>query len=216
MIDSVSSSTSTAGTSSATASPQAGTQDYFLKLLVAQMKNQDPLNPLDNAQVTSQLAQLNTVDGINKLATKLDALLGDSTTAQSLQAAGLVGHTVLTPGTKLDLESGQAIGGIELASAVDHILVTIKDASGAVVHTSDLGAHDAGVMNFVWDGTTDSGATAKAGSYTFSVEAKAGTSKIVANTLSAGVVSSVTPGANGAQLLVSDSSFLLSQIKQIY
>ena len=221
MIDSIAAtSTSTSATSSAASASKAtgaGSQDYFLKLLVAQMKNQDPLNPLDNAQVTSQLAQLNTVEGINKLATKLDALLGSNTAAQSLQAAALVGHAVMAPGTTIALQNGQAVGGIELTGAVDHLTVTVKDGSGRVVHTTDLGPHDAGVMNFVWDGSTDAGSAATPGSYSFSVEAKSGTSKIVANTLSTGVVTSVSPGADGASLLVSGvGSFALSQIRQIY
>ncbi len=221
MIDSIAStSANTSATNtvpSASSSPAAGSQDYFLKLLVAQMKNQDPLNPLDNAQVTSQLAQLNTVEGINKLATKLDALLGNNNAAQSLQAAALVGHSVMAPGTTLALQNGQAVGGIELTGAVDHVTVTIKDASGRVVHTTDLGAQDAGVMNFVWDGSTDAGTAAAAGNYSFAVDAKAGSSKVVANTLSTGVVTSVSPGADGASLLVGGlGTFAFSQIRQIY
>ncbi len=221
MIDSIA---STSATNSATnslaaasSSPAAGSQDYFLKLLVAQMKNQDPLNPLDNAQVTSQLAQLNTVEGINKLATKLDALLGNNNAAQSLQTAALVGHSVMAPGTTLALANGQAVGGIELTGAADHVTVTIKDASGRVVHSTDLGAQDAGVMNFVWDGSTDAGTAAAAGNYSFAVDAKAGSSKVVANTLSTGVVTSVSPGADGASLLVGGlGTFAFSHIKQIY
>lgn len=221
MIDSIAStSASTSAATSAVSAPSAsgaGSQDYFLKLLVAQMKNQDPLNPLDNAQVTSQLAQLNTVDGINRLATKLDSLLGSNTAAQSLQAAALVGHAVMAPGTTLALANGQAVGGIELTGAADHVTVTIKDASGRVVHTADLGAQNAGVMNFAWDGSTDSGAAATPGNYSFAVAAKSGNSTIVANTLSTGVVSSVSPAADGTSLTVSGlGSFALSQIRQIY
>ncbi len=218
MIDTVSSTTTTTSSTTSTKGPAAGSQDYFLKLLVAQMKNQDPLNPLDNAQVTSQMAQLNTVEGINRLATKLDSLLGDTNVAQSLQAAGLVGHTVMASGSTLDLAAGgQAAGGLDLAGAVDHLVVTIKDASGAVIHTSDLGRQDAGLMNFAWDGTNDAGVAAAAGRYTFSVDAKSGAAKVVANTLTAGVVSSVMPGTDGAQLLMSGGgSLALSQVKQIY
>jgi flagellar basal-body rod modification protein FlgD len=209
--------TTTASTSSTSSDSAVGSQDYFLKLLVAQMNNQDPLNPLDSAQMTSQLAQLNTVQGINKLSTQLDTLLGDQGTTQSLQAASLVGHTVLAPGSTLSLSGGSAVAGIDLASAVDHLKVSIKDSSGAVIHTVDLGAQPAGVMNFAWDGSTDSGAAAAAGTYSFSVAATAGGSKITADTLSTGVVSSVTPGTGGASLYVSGlGTFPTSQLKQIY
>ncbi len=198
-----------------------GSQDYFLKLLVAQMNNQDPLNPMDSAQMTSQLAQLNTVQGINKLSTQLDSLLGDVTSAQSLQASSLVGHDVLVPGTTMALVTGangsEAIGGVNLAGDADSLTITIKDASGTVVHTDSLGKQDAGLVSFVWDGTTDSGTAAAAGSYTFAATAKAGSSAVVADTLSTGVVSSVTPGANGASVYVNGvGTVAMSQVRQIY
>ena len=79
----------------------AATQDRFMKLLVTQMKNQDPLNPLDNAQVTSQLAQLSTVTGIDKVNATLQSLMGSMQPSQSLQAAGMIGHSVLAPGAGL-------------------------------------------------------------------------------------------------------------------
>src|SRR3990167_8083696 len=82
----------------ATASTAADTQDRFLKLLVTQMKNQDPLNPMDNAQVTSQMAQLSTVTGIDKLNVTLQALSDSMASSQSLQAASMIGYGVLVPG----------------------------------------------------------------------------------------------------------------------
>ena len=195
----------------------AGSQDYFLKLLVAQMNNQDPLNPMDSAQMTSQLAQLNTVQGINKLSTQLDTLLGDVTSSQSLQASSLVGHNVLVPGTSVALSNGEAIGGVNLANDADSLTITIKDASGTVIHTANLGRQDAGLVNFVWDGSTDAGVAATAGSYSFTAAAKSGSSSVVADTLSTGVVSSVTPGANGASVYVNGVGMVaMSQVKQIY
>lgn len=209
--------TTPAVANAATQGPAVGSQDYFLKLLVAQMGNQDPLNPLDSAQMTSQLAQLNTVEGINKLSTKLDSLLSDVNMSQSLQASSLVGHTVMAPGTAITLANGQGVGGIDLAGAVDTLTVTIKNASGQVVHTADLGAHEAGVVDFVWDGSTDAGAAAAAGQYTMSVEGKLAGTKVNANTLSAGTVTSVTPSATGASLFVGGvGTFDMTQVKQIY
>ncbi len=207
----------TAGTTSTSKSTEVGSQDYFLKLLVAQMNNQDPLNPLDSAQMTSQLAQLNTVQGINNLATKLDSLLGETNTSQSLQASALVGHVVMAPGTSLPLADGQAIGGVDLAGPTDHLVITIKDASGNVVKTKDLGAQEAGVVNFVWDGSTDAGPAAAAGSYAFSAVGKLAGTSVTTSTLSAGTVASVTPTAGGASLLVGGlGTYDMSQVKQIY
>ena len=209
------STTSTTSTSKTDAA--VGSQDYFLKLLVAQMTNQDPLNPMDSAQMTSQLAQLNTVQGINKLSTQLDTLLGDVTSAQSLQASTLVGHDVLVPGTSLTLADSSAVGGVNLAGDVDALKITIKDSSGTVVHTAELGAQEKGLVNFVWDGSTDSGTAATAGSYTFSAAGTLAGTTVVADTLSNGLVSSITPGSSGASVLVNGvGTVALSQVKQIF
>jgi flagellar basal-body rod modification protein FlgD len=211
------SSTST-DTSSATATDDSvGSQDYFLKLLVAQMNNQDPLNPMDSSQMTSQLAQLNTVQGIQKLSTQLDSLLGDVGTSQSLQASSLVGHDVLVPGSTLDLASGEAAAGFNLSADADDVKVDIKDSSGKVIHTADLGKQSAGIANFVWDGSTDSGAAAANGAYTFSVTATADGTAVAADTLSIGAVSSVTPGSGGASVFVNGiGTIAMTQVKQIY
>src|SRR5258708_22556591 len=109
--------------------------DRFVELLATQLRNQDPLNPMDNAQMTSQLAQISTVTGVNKLNDTMSALSAMLGSNQYLQAAGLVGHAVLTPGNKLQLASGNAAGGIKLASPADHVVVTISDANGLAVTT---------------------------------------------------------------------------------
>src|SRR5699024_5328398 len=81
------------------------TQDRFLTLLVTQLRNQDPLSPIDNAQVTSQTAQLSTVNGIKQLNNTLLALSGQMDISQSMQAANLIGKSTLVPGTKVSLGS---------------------------------------------------------------------------------------------------------------
>ena len=95
------------------------TQDRFLTLLVTQMKSQDPMNPLDNAQVTSQFAQLSTVTGINKLNDALTAMASTYQTNQTLQAASMINHGVLTPGSGIDLTKGNALLGVDLNGAAD-------------------------------------------------------------------------------------------------
>ena len=143
------------------------TADRFLKLLVAQMQNQDPLSPMDNAQVTSQMAQINTVTGIDKL-------------NSTVQGASLVGRDVIVAGNKLsvDADAGIGQGGFELDGAADAVKVEILAPSGAVVQTLNLGAESAGVHSFNWpSGTATSGS-----GLTFRVTATAG-----------GVATKVTP-----------------------
>lgn len=169
-------------------------QDRFLKLLVAQMKNQDPLNPLDNAQVTSQLAQISTVSGIDKLNATLQTLAAGFAANQSLEAAAMIGRGVLAAGSTLTLANGTATGGVDLPQTVDRLVVTIKDSSGIVVHNMDLGPQPQGIIAFQWDGVTGSGASAAAGNYSFSVNAQQGGKKVDAGTLAYGRVNSVAPG----------------------
>jgi flagellar basal-body rod modification protein FlgD len=216
-IPAASTTSTTSGTSTSDSTNAVGSQGYFLQLLVAQMNNQDPLNPMDSSQMTSQLAELNTVQGIQQMSSQLTSLLGDVSTSQSYQASSLVGHTVLVPGTSLALADGQAVGAVNLAGDADSVTVTIKDSTGTVVKTEDMGKQSAGIVNFAWDGTTDSGATAAAGAYTFSVAATAAGTKIDATTLSSGTLASVTPGTSGGQVFVSGvGNVQLSQVAEIF
>lgn len=227
MVDSVQSSSSAAdviaalnakakaGSSSATSDATA-TQDRFLKLLVTQMKNQDPLNPLDNAQVTSQMAQLSTVTGIDKVNAALQALSDSMTSNQSLQAATMIGHGVLVPGKGVDLTSGAGFGGVDMAQSVDRLDIAIYDKSGAVVRNVNLGAQPAGLVNWQWDGRDDAGVALADGSYTFTASAmQAGKAAEVA-TLQFGMVNSVTQGKQGVALSVGNmDGIALSQVRQI-
>jgi flagellar basal-body rod modification protein FlgD len=94
----------------------AGSADRFLKLLVTQLKNQDPLNPMDNAQITSQMAQINTVSGIDKLNTTVASLGTQMLQSQALQGAALVGHDVTIVGDGLSISGGVGVAGFELAA----------------------------------------------------------------------------------------------------
>ena len=139
------------GSSTATkAKDEAGSADRFLKLLVAQMQNQDPLNPLDNAQVTSQMAQINTVNGIEKLNTTVQGLSGQFVQMQALQGASLVGRNVVVPGSALSIEDELGQGGFEINAAADQVKVEILGPAGQVIDTLQLGAQGSGRHGFEW------------------------------------------------------------------
>lgn len=175
-------------------------EDRFLTLLMAQVRSQDPLNPMDNAEFTSQLAQLNTVNGIEKLNTTLSSLLAGYNEAQGMQAAGIIGKNVMVAGNKLPLANAQSVGGIELASAADTVTLTIKDASGKVVQTESLGEHAAGSFYFAWDGKDADGKQLADGNYTFSVEAQANGKKVDAKAMQIGTVNAVVRNGTGFML----------------
>ena len=190
-------------TGATTKSSVDAAQDRFMKLLITQMKNQDPLNPMDNAAVTSQFAQLSTVSGIDKVNTTLETLMGNMQGNQSLQSAALIGHGVLVPGKDMTLANGKGGFGVELAEPATAVSVTVRDAAGIPVRKLELGAQQAGVGAFTWDGHTDSGAVAADGRYTFDVTAVAGSAKLSPTTLSYGEVKSVSRDGAGVKLDVS-------------
>ena len=169
------------GTSAAATRNAAGTEDRFLKLLVAQMKNQDPLNPMDNAQVTSQMAQINTVSGIEKLNGTVEGLNRQFVQLQALQGASLVGRDVVVGGDRLvPNDEGLVQGGFELGSAADTVNVEILNAAGHVIDTVELGAQGAGHHGFEW--VPKAGVDASLGDR-FRVVAKAGAASITARPL---------------------------------
>ena len=191
-------------------------QSNFLKLLTEQLKNQDPLSPMDNAQMTSQLAQISTVDGIEKLNTTLTAMLSGSQSGEAVQAAALVGKGVMVGGSSLTLAGSKAYGGFELASAADKVTVTIKDSNGLEVRKLELGDAEAGISNFAWDGLTSSGAQAVDGKYTMSVSATRGDTDLKPTALQLSTVNSVLRTSSGTVSLdVGGSLVSLADIKQI-
>jgi len=167
-------------------------QDRFLMLLTTQLRNQDPLNPLDNAQMTSQLAQINTISGIEKMNATLGKMLDFYNAGQGMQAAGLIGKYVLVAGNNLSLANGQAPGGVLLKEAADQVTVSVLDGAGNVLQTQQLGAHDAGNLAFSWDGKKADGTQMPAGNYRFNVTAVRGDNKVEATALQLGTVNAVT------------------------
>ncbi|PKO81472.1 MAG: flagellar biosynthesis protein FlgD [Betaproteobacteria bacterium HGW-Betaproteobacteria-13] len=188
----------------------------FLTLLTTQLKNQDPMNPMENAELTSQLAQLSTVEGIEKLNTLMGQLLDSQSSGESLQAASLVGRGVLVEGKGLQLTEAGAVGGFELDGPADSVVLSIKDSSGLEVASVTVSDVAAGSQNFIWDGTATDGSRAADGKYTVSVTATQGESNVVARTLEFGSVSSVIRGASSTDLQVGSLGiFKVADIKQI-
>ncbi|MCX7627801.1 MAG: flagellar hook assembly protein FlgD [Methylophilaceae bacterium] len=198
--------------SSVTGMASSEQSDRFLKLLVAQMKNQDPLNPLDNAQVTTQMAQISTVAGIEKLNQTLQAF----TQVQAFQAVGMVGHSVLVPGNVLTLVGGQTAAGLDLPTNVDDIEISIFDANGNPVRSFKLGPHEAGVVTFGWDGRDASGNPLPDGEYSYRVRAVAGGANVAVTSLAFGTVNSILMDRSGPSLSVDGIGLVeLGQVREI-
>ncbi|MFU0870081.1 flagellar hook assembly protein FlgD [Kluyvera sichuanensis] len=223
--DTSSSSFASSALSSTGTNSSSDLQSSFLTLLVAQLKNQDPTNPLQNNELTSQLAQISTLSGIEKLNTTLGSISGQIDSSQSLQASSLVGHGVMIPGSTI--LAGKSAGsenesvdttpfGIELTQAADKVTATITDGNGKVIRTLNMGAQTAGVHTFTWDGKLDDGTAAPDGAYNISFAASQGTTQLVVQPLQFALVQGVTLGKDGNKLdLGTYGTTTMDQVRQI-
>ncbi|NEX16970.1 MAG: flagellar basal body rod modification protein [Halochromatium sp.] len=182
-------------------------RESFLLLLTTQLQNQDPLNPLENAEMTSQIAQINTVSGIEQLNETLQMITGQIDANQALQASALVGKGVLVAGDRVLLEQDEdgvaytTPFGIELQAPAENVCVTITGADGAVISQFDTGPVEAGVTSFRWDGLNTEGDVAASGAYTVSLEAvDADEEVITGESLQYAEVLGVTPQDENGQV----------------
>jgi flagellar basal-body rod modification protein FlgD len=190
--------TSASTTKADAATDPAAAQDRFLKLLVAQLNNQDPMNPLDNAQMTSQIAQINTVTGIQQLNETVKGLAGQFAAQQLMQGSAMVGRNVLIADDTLAMDATAHLGGgaFDLASAAASVSVQILDANEKLVGTVELGALKEGRYNFEWDASEYTGT----GPLHFKVLAANGKTAVDATALSVDQVTAVSLD-NGALAL---------------
>ncbi|TVU88091.1 MULTISPECIES: flagellar hook assembly protein FlgD [Halomonadaceae] len=175
-------------------------RESFMTLLITQLQNQDPLNPMENSEMTSQLAQINTVSGIEELNSTLEGITSQMDANQALQASGLIGKGVMVSGKDVLVEqdddgnSYTTPFGIELAEPAANVKATVVGEGGQVIRTLDLGALDAGVQSFQWDGLNDQKEAVASGRYSVQLEATDGEGeKIESTALQYAVVNSVTP-----------------------
>lgn len=192
----------------------------FMTLLVTQLKNQDPMNPLENNELTSQLAQINTVGGIDKLNQTMQGIDSQIAAGQSIQAAGLIGKSVMVPGNRVLLGSEGAATpfGVELESATASLKANIVDANGIVLRTYDLGAQNKGVANFSWDGELENGERVAPGAYRINFEARDASDALVqATSLNFATVSGVVNNGGAPRLDLGgiNDSVSLQDIRQI-
>jgi flagellar basal-body rod modification protein FlgD len=209
-------STSTSSLTAGSAADVKATKDNFLKLLVTQMKYQDPMNPMDSAQMTSQIAQLNTVEGINQLNATVSNLQASLMASQSMQSASLIGKTILADGNSISLLNGSANLSMRLEGAAESVIVDVINSSGRIIKTTDLGANAAGIQSFTWDGSTNEGGTAPNGQYTFQVNAKKLNQTVAVTPLIQATVSGVEVTSAGPQLSLNNgTNIALSTVRGV-
>lgn len=201
-----SSSTSSGSNSLATTGTTLGGTD-FLTLMLAQLKNQDPTNPVDSSTFLTQLSELSEVQGITQLNTSFTALSNSLSSSQALQASSLLGHQALVASSTATLPTNGATitGAIAVPQTSSSVTLDIKNSAGVLVQQVNLGAQSTGVANFSWNGTEADGSQAPAGQYTLSANVEGVSSGTAVDTYVNGTVQSVTMGAGSAGLTLNVS-----------
>lgn len=213
------SSSSSASTSSGSSvsSSQLVDEELFLKLLTAQLEYQDPFEPMDNAEFTSQLAQFSSLDQLYSVNEKLDSFLSNQSAAEMSNAAGLIGKEIKASGNSIELaENSSAQISYDLASDASSVTIDIYNSSGNKVRTVTLGSETSGSQSYEWDGKDDNGNVLDPGVYTIAV----GATDINNNTISVstyirGTVTGVTFGDTYPNLTVNGTEVSLENVVEV-
>jgi flagellar basal-body rod modification protein FlgD len=188
-------------------SPAGGTAaeqtQNFLKLLIAQIQNQDPMAPMDASTMTAQMSQLNMVSSMANMNTSMNAMLSQMQSVNFMNQAALIGHSPAVAGNGIAFDgTNQVMLGANATNPLQSVVATITDASGNVVNSVDLGNINAGMSNFIWNGQNADGNTVPAGMYYLSLSGKnSADASESPSPYVASPVASVTKGANGDAIL---------------
>lgn len=176
-------------------------QDQFMKLMIAQMENQDPFEPQENGEFLTQLAQMDTATGVQDLQSSFSNLASTMQSNSALQASSLVGRNVLIPGGEGYLsDAGSVSGTVDLASSTSKLKIEVQDEAGQTIRTLDLEEQAAGEVQFTWDGKDEDGKDLPAGNYTFKASSQVGNDNVGQDVLISAKVDSVSIGTLGQGL----------------
>ena len=172
-------------------------KNEFLELLVAQLNNQNPLEPQENGEFIGQLAQFSTVEGVEKLNSSMETILSGYQSSQALQASSLVGRKVIVPTEKAMVDTSETFkASLVLPTSSSNVYVNVYDDAGSVVNRINMGPQEAGNVSFMWDGKDASGNIVPPGTYKFEAQATYGGETKGLYTLLPANVDSVTLGGN--------------------
>ena len=168
-ITSVTSNATTNSQGTTGAKKSALNQDDFLKLFMTQLKYQNPLEPMDNFQMATQLAQFNTVDALTRMNQTMTQLAANQNSMNNLQIAGLIGKKVKTQGNNLAIQQGAVGEGMYQLAKPGKVVVQIFNAEGSLVRLIDAGSKDTSPQKIGWDGKNQAGSALPDGVYTLKV-----------------------------------------------
>ena len=197
--------------------PQFGA-DQFITLMLAQIKNQDPLKPLEPAEFLGQLAQFSTVTGIQEMGSSVSDLVGSMRSSQALSGANLVGRDVLAPGDTAVFDGTTPVrAAVEAPSGAGRVEFVVRDASGAVVRRAQVQPSVSGVTEMAWDGRADNGTVMPAGAYRIEALSRFGARGESAQVLLRSRVDSVTLDAAGRGIVLNtpNGSLPLGAVRRV-
>lgn len=178
-------------------------KNQFLELLVAQLNNQNPLEPQGNGEFIAQLAQFSQVEGIEKLNSSMGSLLSGYQSSQALQASSLVGRKVIVPTDKALVDTSESFkASAVLPVSSNNVFVNVYDNAGSLVNRINLGQQPAGNVSFIWDGKNAKGELMPPGTYKFEAQATVGNENKGLNTMLPANVDSVVLPQNGGELML--------------
>jgi flagellar basal-body rod modification protein FlgD len=193
-------------------------QNAFLKLMIAQLKNQDPTKPQDPSEFMSQLAQFSQVTSTQNMEKSIDTLSDSMRSTQLLNGTSLVGHNILSAANTDTIDAGGTVtGAIDAPKGTQSLKIVVKDAAGAEVRSFNLADVGEGLNNFTWDGKTNSGNVAPAGQYTFSAVATSNGENLSVDPLLVSKVSSVTidPASSALTLNTTTGAVALADVRRV-
>jgi flagellar basal-body rod modification protein FlgD len=190
---------------------QALGQDQFLALLIAQLKNQDPLNPVDNGQFITQLAQFSQLQETQQMTTALNTFIQRQDISNNNGLVSLIGHPVSALGSSFSLTPGSPVPlSYTLAGNAANVTVQVLNAAGVPVRTLSVPGQAAGPQTVQWDGKDTAGNVQPQGQYSFSVSATDGNGAAVTSTTLAGGVVTGLRFDNGSPMVVLDTGQVIS------
>jgi len=193
-------------------------QNNFMKMLVAQMQNQNPLNPMDNAQFASQLAQMSQLQGIENMRASIDSFVKQVSSGRLLDQSALIGREVLAAASTVDWDGQSPVNfGVNSDSMLSNAKLRITTYDGRIVDEVELGGVGPEIKSLSWDGNTKEGPAALSGKYRILVEGLTFDGKTVnGNVLTGAMVQSVQRSGSSVQVLLNDGRVVNdSQIVQI-
>jgi len=191
-------------------------KDAFLKLLVAELQNQNPLEPMDNKDFVSQMAQFTSMEQMTNMSQSLQSFLGSMESTGKLQASAVVGKFAVVEGKEINISGGFAQQITYTIETPSEVILQVKDEEGNIILEENLGFKEAGIDTFQWDGRNNDGITQEDGTYDyqlFAIDSEG--NRVEFGGVKGGIVQAIQFRDNEIYILVSGERYNFKDIVEI-